>query len=135
MTGKKPHISLDAELGADQSLAMLAPHFGDFADAIEHQHRRQRQLGIALAEQLAPAACEQILILIAAAPSLHSGWFLELGPGRSRNTRAGRGAKSRSSKTDASRRRSQRLAATGENPYDILRAAIAGVVADAVAPR
>ena len=33
------------------------------ANALEHQHRRQRQLGIARAEQLAAPAGEQILVL------------------------------------------------------------------------
>src|SRR5262249_31933957 len=67
----KPEVWLHVELGADQALAVLAAGIGDLADAVEHQHRRQWQLGIAGAEHLAPAAGQQILVLIAVAPIEH----------------------------------------------------------------
>src|SRR5882724_3867125 len=71
MTAEEPEVRLHVELGADQPPAVLAAGFGNLADAIEHQHRRQRQLGVAGAEQLAPAASQQILVFITAAPIQH----------------------------------------------------------------
>lgn len=41
---------------------MLAALFGYLCNSVEHKHRGQRKLGIAFAEQLAPAACQQILV-------------------------------------------------------------------------
>jgi hypothetical protein len=54
MAGKEPEIGLELEHSADQAFAVFAPGFGDLRDAIEHQHGRKRQLGIAGTEQLAP---------------------------------------------------------------------------------
>ena len=61
VAGEEPEVGLDVELGADLALAVLAAVLADLGDAVEHQHRRQRQLGVARAEQLAPAAGEQAL--------------------------------------------------------------------------
>ena len=71
MAAEKPKVRLHIEFGADQALAIFAAGFGNFADAVEHQHRRQRQLGVARAKQLATAAGQQILIFITAAPIQH----------------------------------------------------------------
>ena len=71
MAAEKPEVRLHIEFGADQALAVLSAGFGDLADAVEHQHRRQRQLRIAGAEQLAAAAGQQILVFVTAAPIQH----------------------------------------------------------------
>ena len=42
---------------------MLATFLVHMGDAVEHEHRRQRQLGVAGAEQFAPPAGEQVLIV------------------------------------------------------------------------
>src|SRR6185437_411075 len=68
MAAEKPEIRFDIEFGADQPLAIFAAGSGNFADAVEHQHRRQWQLRIALAKNLAPAARQQIFIVVTAAP-------------------------------------------------------------------
>ena len=56
MAGEKPEIRLEFEHGADQSLAIFAACLRDLGNAVEHEHGRQRQLGIAGAEQFAPSA-------------------------------------------------------------------------------
>ena len=71
MAAEEPEIRLHIEFGADQALAVFAAGLGDFRDAVEHQHRRQRQLGIAGAEHLAAAAGQQILVFITVAPIQH----------------------------------------------------------------
>lgn len=53
---KNQRSGLDVEFGADQALAMLATLFGDLDDAVEHQHRRQRELRIAQPEQFPTTA-------------------------------------------------------------------------------
>src|SRR5436190_2062935 len=47
---------LELEHGADQALAVFAAGFRDLGDAVEHEHGRQRQLGVARAEEFAPRA-------------------------------------------------------------------------------
>ncbi len=71
MAAEEPEVRFHVEFGANHALAIFAAGFGDFADAVEHQHRRQRQLGIARPEQLAPAAGQQILVFVTAAPIQH----------------------------------------------------------------
>src|SRR6187431_1084165 len=71
MTAEKPEIRRHIEFGADQTLAVLPAGFGNIADAVEHQHRRQRQLRIARAEQLAATARQQILVFVTAAAIQH----------------------------------------------------------------
>jgi hypothetical protein len=56
---EEPLVGIDVEFGADEALAVLAALGGDLADAVHHQHGRRRQLGVALAEHLAPRAGEQ----------------------------------------------------------------------------
>src|SRR5262249_53071442 len=63
MTGEKPKVRFHVELGAHQPLAVFAAFIGNLRDAVEHQHRRQRQLRIALAEKLAAAASQQVLVV------------------------------------------------------------------------
>src|SRR5262245_48672753 len=63
MAGEEPEVGLYVELGDDPPPAVLAALFLDLADAVEHQHRRQRQLGVARAEQLAASAGEKVLVL------------------------------------------------------------------------
>ena len=47
MAFEEPEIGLDVEFGLDLALAVPAALLGDLGDAVEHQHRRQRQLRIA----------------------------------------------------------------------------------------
>src|SRR5438552_9385138 len=72
MATEEPKVRLHIELGANHALAVFAAGLGNFADAVEHQHRRQRQLRIAGAKQLAAAAGQQILVFVTAAPIQHS---------------------------------------------------------------
>src|SRR5690348_14120140 len=55
MAAEEPEVRLDVELGAHQALAEFTAGLADFGDAVEHQHRWQRQLGITRAEHLAAA--------------------------------------------------------------------------------
>jgi hypothetical protein len=71
MAAKEPKVRFDVELSADQASAVFPAGLGDFADAVEHQHRRQRQLCVPGAKHLATGACQQILIFIAVAPIQH----------------------------------------------------------------
>src|SRR5262249_27465825 len=80
MAAEEPEVGLDVELGAHDALAEFAAGLADFADAVEHQHRRQRQLCIARAEHLAAAARQQILIFITAAPIEHVSYSLSCNP-------------------------------------------------------
>src|SRR5712691_889801 len=71
VTGEKPQVRLHFELGADQAFAVLAALLGDFGNALEHQQRGQWQLRVALAEQLAPPAGEQVLVAKRVLPLVH----------------------------------------------------------------
>ena len=79
MATEKPKIRIDVELRAHASLAVGASGFGDLADPVEHQHRRQRQLRIAGSEQLAATAGDEILITETGTPFTHARG-LSLGP-------------------------------------------------------
>ena len=70
VAGEEPvegRVAGNLELGHDLALAVRAAGLGDAGNAVEHEHRRQRQLGVAGAEQLAPAAGQQILVFVARA--------------------------------------------------------------------
>ena len=56
MTGEEPEVGFHVELGDDAAMTMLAARLLDLRDAVEHQHRRERQLRIAGAEQFAAGA-------------------------------------------------------------------------------
>src|SRR4029077_16076663 len=71
MAAKKPEVRLHVELGPDEPLAIFPTGLGNFTDAVEHQHRRQRQLCVARAKQFAAGACQQILVFVTAAPFEH----------------------------------------------------------------
>src|ERR1700730_2326031 len=71
MAAEEPEVRLDVELGAHQALAVFPAGLGNLADAVEHQHRRQRQLRVARAEHLAAAAGQQILVFVTATPIQH----------------------------------------------------------------
>ena len=60
MALEEPEIGMDIELGLDLALALGAARVADLGDAVEHQHGRQRKLGIAGAEHLAPGAFQQV---------------------------------------------------------------------------
>src|SRR5579875_3851982 len=61
---EKPQVGLHVEFGANHALAVLAAVLPNLRDAVEHQHRRQRQLGIAGPEQFAATAGKQVLVLV-----------------------------------------------------------------------
>ena len=72
MATEEPQLRLDVELGAHFALAMGAAGLGDVDDAIEHQHRRQRQLRVSGAEQVAAAAGQEIFVGEMGAPFGHA---------------------------------------------------------------
>src|SRR3546814_1163570 len=72
VAGEEPQVRLDIEFGLDLALAVFAAVADDFHDPVEHQHGRQRQPGIALAEQLAMRASQKIFVGIAVLP-FHGG--------------------------------------------------------------
>src|SRR5262245_62072100 len=90
MAGEEPEVGLHVELGDDPPPAVLAALFLDLADAVEHQHRRQRQLGIARAEQLAASTGEKLLVVELIPPLWHrSLGFLPASEGGFPNTDGG----------------------------------------------
>ena len=62
MAFEKPEIRVDVEFGDDVALIISTAVVGYLDDAVEHQHRRQRQLGVAGTEQLAVPTGQQILV-------------------------------------------------------------------------
>ncbi|MNR48609.1 hypothetical protein D3C85_1678630 [compost metagenome] len=62
MALEEPQLGLHVELGHDPAQAMLTAIAGDVRDAIEHQHRRQRQAPGIRSEQLALAGGDQLLV-------------------------------------------------------------------------
>src|ERR1700704_3589721 len=71
MAPEEPKIRLHIEFGANQALAIFPAGRRNLADAVEHQHRWQRQLRVARAKQLATAGRQQILVFVAAWPIQH----------------------------------------------------------------
>ena len=65
MAAEKPKIGRDIQFRLDTSLAVLATTVRDMADAVEHQHGRQRQLCVAGPEQFTAPALQQFLAIIA----------------------------------------------------------------------
>ncbi len=68
---KNQRSGLIDEFGAKEAFAVRPALLGDLRDAVEHQHRGQRQLGVSGPEQLAAAAGEQILEFKAGASFAH----------------------------------------------------------------
>jgi hypothetical protein len=68
---EEPKVGLYVELGTNEAFAVLSTLLADFRDAIEHQHRRQRQLRVAGAKKLAAAAGQQIFVFEAVPPRFH----------------------------------------------------------------
>src|SRR5205814_8894199 len=66
---EKPEVRVDVEFGLDLALIGAAALFGDASNAVEHQHRRQRRLRIALAEKFAACAGEKPLQIKARFPA------------------------------------------------------------------
>src|SRR3546814_10745283 len=63
MAGEEPQVGIDVEFGADQALSERAALAGDLRDAVEHQHRRQRQARVAGAKHLAAAAGKELVAI------------------------------------------------------------------------
>src|SRR6476620_1786976 len=70
MTGEKPVVGAQIEHSAQKPFAIGSAGFRDLGNAIEHQHRWQRQLGISCAEQFASGARQKIIVAKAGAPPL-----------------------------------------------------------------
>src|SRR5687768_2478615 len=71
MAGKEPEVGTNVEFGANEALVEFAAALTDRRDAVEHQHRRVGELGIAGPEQLAPRASQQIVIIVAGLRGRH----------------------------------------------------------------
>ena len=63
MAPEKPQFGIHVELGDDFTLVELAAILGNTNDAIEHQHRRQRQQRVAGAEQFSLATIYQFVVV------------------------------------------------------------------------
>src|SRR3990167_9530930 len=61
VAGEEPEVRLDVELGHDLALAELAAGVADLHDAVEHEHRWQRQLRVPGPEQVSLGAFDQVL--------------------------------------------------------------------------
>src|SRR6185369_11556473 len=70
MAGEEPEVRPHLQRRAHQTLAVFAARFRQFGNAVEHQHRRQRQLR-PFGKHLAPAAGQQVLEFKADAPIFH----------------------------------------------------------------
>ena len=64
MTIEKPQVRFDVELGLDFAFTVLAGVIGDQRDSVGHQHGWLRQPAIRFAEHLAPAALDQVIIIV-----------------------------------------------------------------------
>ena len=62
MAGEEPEIRLEIEHRAHQALAVFTADLRDLGNAVEHQHRRQRQLR-AFREKLAAPTGEQVVVV------------------------------------------------------------------------
>ena len=60
---KNQRSGLTSSSARTSPLPCSPPVLGDLGDPVEHQHRRQRQLRVALAEQFAAPAGEQVLVV------------------------------------------------------------------------
>ena len=72
MATKKPKVRIDVELGPHAAFAVGPSSLGDLADPVEHQHGRQRQLGVAGSEQLAAAAGDETFVIETGTPFTHA---------------------------------------------------------------
>ena len=62
MAFEEPQVRPDIQFGDDFSLAIGAAGVGNVVDPVEHQHGRQRKLGIARPEHIAMSAVDQFII-------------------------------------------------------------------------
>ncbi|MNL58378.1 hypothetical protein D3C87_1820080 [compost metagenome] len=64
MAGEIPVVWADIVFSADETLVEGAAGFGNFGDAVNHEHGRQRKLGISRAEQFAASAGKDLLVIV-----------------------------------------------------------------------
>ena len=77
MAGEEPEVGLATSSSATIWPLPCAPPVSVIVrDAVEHQHRRQRQLRVAGAEQLAAPAGQQILVVELVPPLCHRSFRL-----------------------------------------------------------
>ena len=88
MAIEEPKGRLDVELSAHLAFSIGAACLGNALNPVEHQQGRQRQLGVAGAEQLAPAASQEILVVEAVTPVIHLR-DAPFGPGAKRTANPG----------------------------------------------
>jgi hypothetical protein len=75
MAGEQPiqtFVSGNFQLGDNLSFAMCAACFGNRCNAVDHQHWRQRELGVTRPKQLATRTGQQILKLEARTAFRHA---------------------------------------------------------------
>ena len=76
---EEPEVRSNVELGPHLAAIMAAASVVDAGDAVEHQHGRERQLGIAGAEKLAASAGEELFVGIGVLALRHqarSKWLM-----------------------------------------------------------
>jgi hypothetical protein len=66
---KEPALRIDVELGDHHAFAVVAALGRGLGDAVEHQHRRQRQLRVARAVQATFARGDQVFIAEGGGPA------------------------------------------------------------------
>src|ERR1700730_13335252 len=71
MAAKQPRVGSAAISSPSPALAIGAPLLGNIRNPVEHQKRRQRQLGIARAKQFPSAAGDEILLFAIGTPLVH----------------------------------------------------------------
>jgi hypothetical protein len=71
VTREEPEIGGDVEFGAQITLVECTAGFRDVGDPVHHQHRRQRQLGVAGSEELAFRTFQDLVISVARLPVDH----------------------------------------------------------------
>src|SRR5690606_22287609 len=62
---EEPQVGMDCEFCADKALVEFAASFTDFRDAVEHQHWRSRQLGVAGTEKFPSGAGKKVFVFVA----------------------------------------------------------------------
>jgi hypothetical protein len=64
VAGEIPVVGADIVFGADETLVEGAAGFGNFGNAMDHEHRGQWELCISRAEQFAATAGQDLLVIV-----------------------------------------------------------------------
>src|ERR1043166_1996415 len=76
MAAEEPEVRIDIQLCTHHPLAVVAAGCRYFGDAIEHQHRWQRQFGVRHAKHLATAYRQQLLVVVTALLDVRAGGLI-----------------------------------------------------------